>query len=181
MSPLSTILSHPPLLPHHQCSLHPYIWPDLDSSRPAYSLASLLILPPHPSFVSFSQLPPSTAHQYTATMHPFSHSQQPAFDSQVMFGDSQCTQNMSHPPASLWQQHSQQPQQQPPRWPGRYLKKRPSQGLGECYDNEADWQAHRRPHLLCLAALSSLNPRVDVTFEVDPATVPKKRVHQVRR
>jgi hypothetical protein len=29
--------------------------------------------------------------------------------------------------------------------------------------------------------LSSLNPRVDVTFEVDPATVPKKRVHQVRR
>lgn len=116
-------------------------------------------------------------------MHPFSyHAQQPAFDSQVMFGESQYTQPSSPPPAS--QQYSQsqhQPPQQQPRWSGRYLKKRPSQGDEEHNDDEADWKAHRRPHVLSLAALSSLNPRMDITFEVDPTAVPKKRVHQVRR
>ena len=112
-------------------------------------------------------------------MHPFSY---PAFDSQVMFGESQYTQPSSPPPSSQQfsqLQHQLPQQQQQPRWSGRYLKKRPSQGPDEHNDDEADWQAHRRPHVLSLAALSSLNPRVDVTFEVDPAAVPKKRVHQV--
>ena len=109
-------------------------------------------------------------------MDPFSYSQQPAFDSQVMFEESQYTQPSSPPPAP-----QQMSQQQQSRWSGRYLKKCPSQGNVEHTDDEADWQAHRRPHVLSLAALSSLNPRVDVTFEVDPAAVPKKRVHQVRR
>ena len=115
-------------------------------------------------------------------------SQEPAFDSQVMFPETQIftfptspsSQVPLLPPTHVSQEQRAQSQaQQSFRWNGRYLKKAAAANGNE-KEEESDWQAHRRPHILSLAALNTLNPRIDVIFEIESISAPKKRIHQVR-